>query len=130
MSLSGPKKVMALYNPASNAPLFQIKTASGWQVLTDARVRKNLAKINQCMHLPSNFYTFHAFRHSGAFLPYELGIPVKEIKEHGHLTALGDIFVHLRQLVIKSHTLLGKCFVISPDVCYSYWHWGLWHFIM
>ena len=77
------QKIMHLYNPGQNAPLFQIKTAAGWQVLTDTRVRKNLAKINVAMNLPSNFYTFHAFRRSGASLAYELGIPVREIKEHG-----------------------------------------------
>ena len=77
------KQVMSLYNPSKNAPLFQITIASGWQVLTDSRVKKNLEKINQCLHLPSNFYTFHAFRWSGASLAYELGIPVREIKEHG-----------------------------------------------
>ena len=74
--------IMALYKPAKNSPLFQISTAAGWQVLTDTRIRKNLAKINQCLHLPSNFYTFHAFRRSVASLAYELGIPVREIKEH------------------------------------------------
>ena len=77
------KKVMTLYNPGKNSPLFQIRTASGWQVLTDSRVRKILAKNNQCMHLPSNFYTFYGFRRSAASLAYELDIPVKEIKEHG-----------------------------------------------
>ena len=74
---------MDLYNPGSQAPLFQIRTAAGWQVLTDSRIRKVLADINQHMQLPSNFYTFHAFRRSGASLAYDMDIPVKEIKEHG-----------------------------------------------
>ena len=77
------KKIMALYNPGKNDPLFQIRTATGWKVLTDTRVRKNLAKINQLLNLPSNYYTFHTFRRSGASLAYDLDISVKEIKEHG-----------------------------------------------
>ena len=42
-----------------------------------------MAKINQCMRLPTNYNTFHAFRRSGASLAYDLDIPVKEIKVHG-----------------------------------------------
>ena len=75
------RNITDLYNPGSQAPLFQICTAAGWQVLTDSRIRKVLANINQHMQLPSNFYTFHAFRRSGASLAYDNY--VKEIKEHG-----------------------------------------------
>ena len=77
------KGIYALYAPGCNEPLFQIRSASGWQVLTDSRVRKTLSQINKLMGLPGNFYTFHAFRRSGASLAYEADIPVKEIKEHG-----------------------------------------------
>ena len=77
------RNIMDLYNPGSQAALFQIRTAAGWQVLTDSRIRKVLANINQHMQLPSNFYTFHAFRRSGASLAYDIDVPVKEIKEHG-----------------------------------------------
>ena len=56
------KKIMALYNPEQNEPLFQIQTTSGWQVFTDTCIRKTLAKINLALDLPSNYYTFHAFR--------------------------------------------------------------------
>ena len=77
------KTIMALYKPGANSPLFQIRVATGWQVLTDTRVRKNLATINRLLNLPSNYYTFHTFRRSGASLAYDLDIPVKEIKEHG-----------------------------------------------
>ena len=77
------KDIIALYSPGNNSPLFQIRATQGWQVLTDSRVRKVLAKINQKLRLPSNFYTFHSFRRSGASLAYGIDIPVKEIKEHG-----------------------------------------------
>ena len=78
---------MDLYNPGSQSPFFQIRTAVGWQVLTDSRIRKVLENINQDMQLPSNFYTFHAFRHSGASLAYKIDTPIKEIKEHGTWTS-------------------------------------------
>ena len=45
-----------LYSPGVNSPLFQIKTTSGWQVLTDSRIRKTLATIKQQMDLPLNFF--------------------------------------------------------------------------
>ena len=77
------KDLYSLYTPGANNPLFQIRSASGWQVLTYSRVRKTLSKINTLMGLPSNYYTFHAFRRSGASLAYDADIPIKEIKEHG-----------------------------------------------
>ena len=77
------RDIMDLYQPDAQAPLFQIRTRAGWQVLTDSRIRKVLASINVDLKLPSNFYTFHAFRRSGASLAYEIDIPVKDIKEHG-----------------------------------------------
>ena len=46
------KNVMNLYNPGKISPLFQIKAAAGWQVLTDTRIRKNFAKINQTLYRP------------------------------------------------------------------------------
>ena len=77
------KNIIALYKPGNNSPLFQIRTAAGWQALTDTCIRKNLAKINEYLNLPANYYTFHAFRRSGASLAYELDIPVRDIKERG-----------------------------------------------
>ena len=78
------RNLMHLYAPDHQAPLFQIKNAAGdWQVLTDSRIRKTLSKINQKLCLPKNYYTFHAFRHSGATLAYEIDVPIKEIKDHG-----------------------------------------------
>ena len=77
------RNIMDLYKSDGQSPLFQIRTMVGWQVLTDSRIRKVLASINVDFQLPSNFYTFHAFRRSGASLAYEIDIPVKEIKEHG-----------------------------------------------
>ena len=123
------KKVMSLCNPIQNSPLFQISTASGGQVLTDARVRKNLAKINQCLHFPPNFYTFHAFRRSGASLAYELGIPVREIKEHG-TWASDCVWRYIRPSSSAGCQVSQTFRKILHDVYYPYWGWDSGHSIM
>ena len=77
------KQAMTLYSPSSNDPLFQYKTSSAWVVLTDTRIRKCLSKINLKMGLPKNYFTFHAFRRSGATLEYKSKVQVQRIKDHG-----------------------------------------------
>ena len=67
-------------------PLFQSLTHEGVPVTTDSGVRKPLASINLAMNLPMNFYTFHAFRCSGATLAYKAHVPTKEIMEIGNWT--------------------------------------------
>ena len=81
------KDIMRLYAPGSMDPLFQCYTVQGWQVMTDARVRKMLSHINLKMHLPKNYYTFHAFRRSGATLAYRAHAPIQGIKDHGTWTS-------------------------------------------
>ena len=46
------KQAIRLYLPGPNDPLFQIKCGVAWQVLTDTRIRKFLAKINLKLGLP------------------------------------------------------------------------------
>ena len=82
MPLQGPQKCYELVQTWSKCSLISDQSASCWQVLTDPRVRKTLAKINQHMRLPSNFDTFDAFMHSGASFVYDVDIPVKGT---GHL---------------------------------------------
>ena len=77
------KQAIRLYLPGPNDPLFQIKSGVIWQVLTDTRIRKFLAKINLKLGLPKTYYTFHSFRKSGATLAYNSKVPVHQIKEHG-----------------------------------------------
>ena len=77
------RQAMALYSPDSNDPLFQYKINSTWVVLTDTRIRKCLSKINVKMGLPKNYFTFHAFRRSGATLAYKSQVSVQRIKDHG-----------------------------------------------
>ena len=67
---------------ASNSA-FQINTASGWQPLTDSRVRKALKSINITLGLNPHFFSFHSFRRSGATFAYNAHVPIQQIKRHG-----------------------------------------------
>ena len=77
------RAVFQLYDPSAFQPLFQTTTSSGLQVIIVSKVRQILARINLHMKLPSNFYTFHSFRRSGATLAYRAQVPVQDIKDHG-----------------------------------------------
>ena len=77
------KQAIRMYLPGPNDPLFQIKCGASWQVLTDTRIRKFLAKINLKLGLSKSHYTFHSFRRSGATLAYNSQVPVHQIKDHG-----------------------------------------------
>ena len=102
------RNLMHLYAPDHQAPLFQIKNAAGhWQVLTDSRIRKILSKINQKLHLPKNYYTFHAFRRSGATLAYEIEVPIKEIKDHG-TWASDCVWMYIRPRASAGHEVAQK----------------------
>ena len=79
--------LFAMYSPSEDDPLFQILTTKGWQLLIDSRVRKTLSKFNEKLGYPSNYFTFHTFRRSGATLAYNSGIPIQKIKHHGSWTS-------------------------------------------
>ena len=81
------KLLLRAYNPSFNHPLFNITTSSGFQVLTDTRIQTFLAKMNFKMGLPSNHFTFHTFRRSGATLAYNAHMPIQSIKHHGSWTS-------------------------------------------
>ena len=62
-------------------------TGRTFQVMTDSRIRKSLARLNETMGLPKGYYMFYFFRHSGlhletwfASLQYTI-----EIGDRGHL---------------------------------------------
>ena len=81
------QKAIAMYHPAPQDPLFQIKTSRGWVVLTDSRIRKVLSKLNVKMGLSPSHFTFHTFRRSGAFFAYNSHMPLGSIKQHGSWTS-------------------------------------------
>ena len=96
------KNMIKLYSPSSMEPLFQCYTNHGWQVLTDARVRKMLSHINVKMQLPKNYY---AFRRSGATLAYRAHVPIQGIKDHGTWTSE----CVWRYIVINVCIIVYKC---------------------
>ena len=81
------KRVLAMYNPSKNEPLFQYKYPSGWKVLIDSKIRKTLSLINLKLQFPPHFFTFHAFRRSGASLAFSANVPLQDIKVQGTWTS-------------------------------------------
>ena len=81
------RQALRLYTPGENDPLFQYKIGSTWVVLTDTRIRKFLSKINTNLGFPRNYFTFPAFRRSGATLAYKSQVSVQHIKDHGSWTS-------------------------------------------
>ena len=60
------KALSTMYPMSADHSAFQIKTQSGWQPLTDTKVRKCLTSINMALGLNPHYYTLHSFRRSGA----------------------------------------------------------------
>ena len=75
------------YNPCNDDPLFQFQYPSGWKVLIDSKIRKTLSLINQKLGLSPHFFTFRAFRRSGASLAFNANVPIQEIKVQGTWTS-------------------------------------------
>ena len=73
------QKAIPIYNPSIHEPLFRIKTAVGWQVMIDSRIRK----MNVLMGLPRNYCTFNSFRHLGVTLAYNSHVHIKDTKQLG-----------------------------------------------
>ena len=94
------KQVFRLYAPSGNQPLFQYLVHQGYQVATDSKVRKTLAAINLALNLPKKFYTFHAFRRSGATLAYKAHAPIRDIMEQGTWTS-GCVWRYIQKDVDK-----------------------------
>ena len=81
------KKLFTIYNPSKNQPLFQYRYAAGWNPLIDSKIRKTLSLINVKLHFPPHFFTFHAFRRSGASLAFNANVPLQDIKVQGTWTS-------------------------------------------
>ena len=77
------KRALAVYSPGHNDPLFQVFTRSGFQLVTESRLRKVLSKLNVRLGFDSHHFTFHAFRRSGASCAYNAHVPLQSIKTHG-----------------------------------------------
>ena len=68
---------------SASSSAFQILGKSGWQVLTDTKVRKCLKAVNVFLGLNPHFFTFHSFRRSGATFAYNAHVSIQQIKRHG-----------------------------------------------
>ena len=77
------KWAFAVYSPGHNDPLFQVFTRSGFQLVTESRLRKVLSKLNVRLGLDSHHFTFHVFKRSGATCTYNAHVPLQSIKTHG-----------------------------------------------
>ena len=77
------KALSKLYTMSATSSAFQILGKSGWQVLTDTKVRKCLKAVNVSLGLNPHFFTFHSFRRSGATFAYNAHVPIQQIKRHG-----------------------------------------------
>ena len=64
------KKLLTIYFPVKNQPLFQYKYPSGWKVLIDSKVWKTWTYLNTKLGYPPHYFTFHSFQKSGASLPF------------------------------------------------------------
>ena len=77
------KALTKLYPMTNSDSVFQFKMPSGWQPLTDTRVRKVLKSINITLGLNPHFFTYHCFRRSGATFAHNAHVPIQQIKRHG-----------------------------------------------
>ena len=68
---------------SASTSVFQVQGKSGWQPLTDTKVRKCLKAINVSLGLNPHFFTIHSFRRSGATFAYNSHVPIQQIKLHG-----------------------------------------------
>ena len=81
------RNAMAITPGPSNSPLFQYKSNSQWQPLTDTQVRRHFALILKKLNLHNSNITFHAFRHSGATYAFNSNIELQHIQSHGTWTS-------------------------------------------
>ena len=81
------KALASLYSMSADQSAFQVKMQSGWQPITDSKVRKCLKSINMTLGLNPHFYTFHSFRRSGVTFACNAHIPVQQIKHHDTWTS-------------------------------------------
>ena len=81
------RRVIRMYSPTGDQPLFQVQSPQGWLVLTDSKVRKCLSRLNVNLGFPHHHFTFYTFRSSGATLDYNPRIPIQHIERHGSWTS-------------------------------------------
>ena len=76
-------KMLKMYSPSGNDPLFQFRYQSGWKVLMDSKVRKTLSLLNVKIGYSPHYFTFHSFGRSAASLAFFSHVPLHQIKVQG-----------------------------------------------
>lgn len=74
------KALLALNQLPSKAPLFAFPNGTP---VTFNQLRAALSKVVSVIGLPSQYFTFHTFRRSGASLAFNSDIPISLIRSHG-----------------------------------------------
>ena len=77
------KAIFKAYPMSSDLSLLQLPSQQGLNPMTDSRVRKFFKRINIALDLPSNYFTFHDLRRSGATFAFNSHVPIQDIKRHG-----------------------------------------------
>ena len=95
------KKIFKLYPMSADSSLLQLPSQYGFHPLTDSHVRKFLKRINIALNVPSNYFTFHDLRRSGATLAYNAHVPIKTLRgmAHGLLTVCGVTYSQIMHQV-------------------------------
>ena len=70
------------YPSHPNNPFFSF-SSNPLSILTQSTARRSLALTISSLSLNPRQYTFHTFRHSGATLAFQLGVPLEHIQAHG-----------------------------------------------
>ena len=102
-------KMLKMYSPWANGPLFQFKYKSGWKVLIDSKVRKTLSLLNVKMGYSPHYFTFHSFRRSGASLAFSSHVPLQQIKIQGNIFIAILIMLLKLPLLLQSYMLYKCC---------------------
>ena len=99
------------YKPSKNDPLFQFQYTSRWKVLIDSKIRKTLSLINQKLDLSPNFFTFHAFRCSGASLAFNASVLIQRLRSRapGRRIVCGGTFMMIPLVCLQLLPLSKKC---------------------
>ena len=66
-----------------NSPFFAYSQGSILHIVTHKQARARLREILLSIGLNPTHYSFHTFRHSGATLAFQLGVPLQDIQSHG-----------------------------------------------
>ena len=73
------QEFVKVYPSSNNSPFFTMSEL----VVTQAMARRALAQVITAMGLCPSQFPFHTFRHSGATLAFQIGVPLEHIQAHG-----------------------------------------------